>query len=71
MALAPIVSVIRGSGKAEGKIIAVQVLKEMTADTACQPLLVEKGAVRTARLAGSWAADCKQHRLVHAGTRGE
>jgi hypothetical protein len=48
LALAPVVSVIRGSGKAEAKVMAVQILKEMTADTACQPMLVEKGAVRWA-----------------------
>ena len=45
LGLAPLVSVVRGSGKPEGKIIAVQALKELTADTVCQPLLVEKGAV--------------------------
>ncbi len=49
-ALPPLVAVVRGSGKPEAKLMAVHILKDMTADVACQLPLVEKGAVRACRL---------------------
>jgi hypothetical protein len=42
----PLIAIVRASGKPEGKLLAVKILRELTADAACQPRLVEKGAVR-------------------------
>jgi hypothetical protein len=45
-ALGALVAKVRASGKPDGKLLAVRVIKELTADMACQPLLVEQGTVR-------------------------
>ena len=44
--MAPLIAIIRASGKPDSKLAAVKVLKDLTADPACQPPLVDKGAVR-------------------------